>query len=100
MRANDSQSPEDAISRFCEDLSVPLEQLANVVYLGIRSTSEPQNSKYYLGIADELLADIREQVRGSLQKKGRITASRVTERPTDQYARPGRSWRFPNPQTS
>jgi hypothetical protein len=69
MRANNSQSPEDAVSRFCEDLSVPLEQLANVVYLGIRGTSEPQNSKYYLGIADDLLADIRELVQTHCRRK-------------------------------
>ena len=62
MRANNSQPPEDALVRFCEDLSVPLEKLAHVVYLAGLSTSDSKDPKCYLARADELLAGIREMV--------------------------------------
>jgi hypothetical protein len=69
MRVNNSQPHEDALARFCEDLSVPLEKLANVVYLASLSASHSKDPKPYLARADELLAGIREMVLTHCRRK-------------------------------
>ena len=55
-------SPRDALRMLCEDLILPVEKLSNLVYLAIRSGSDTDQSQHYLQVADEMLADLREQL--------------------------------------
>ena len=47
---------------FSEDLILPVEKLANVIYLAIRSGSDTQQCQHYLQRADEMLADLRDEL--------------------------------------
>ena len=45
-----------------EDLILPIEKLSNIIYLAIRSGSDTNQCQRYLHLADEILADLREQL--------------------------------------
>ena len=47
---------------FSEDLILPVEKLANIVYLAIRSGADINQCQHYLHLADEMLADLREDL--------------------------------------
>jgi hypothetical protein len=55
-------STRDALRMLCEDLILPVEKLANIVYLASRSGSDTRQGQHYLHLADEMLADLREQL--------------------------------------
>lgn len=55
-------SSRDALKMFSEDLILPVEKLANIVYLAIRSGSDTQQCQHYLHLADEMLADLRDEL--------------------------------------
>lgn len=55
-------SSRDALKMFSEDLILPVEKLANIVYLGIRSGADANQCQHYLHLADEMIADLREQL--------------------------------------
>jgi len=59
---NAAQSSRDALKMFSEDLILPIEKLSNIVYLAIRSGSDMNECQHYLHLADEMLADLREQL--------------------------------------
>ena len=58
----DGRSSEDALTQFCEDLSIPIEELTNIVYLAIRSGPDTSDSRRYLLVAEKILAGVRETV--------------------------------------
>ena len=58
----DGRFPQDALTQFCEDLSIPIEELTNLVYLAIRSGPDTNDSRRYLHTADKILADVREAI--------------------------------------
>lgn len=55
-------SPGDALKMFAEDLILPIEKLSNVVYLAIHSGDDTGQCQHYLQLADEMLADLREEL--------------------------------------
>lgn len=55
-------STRDALKMFSEDLILPVEKLANIVYLAMRSGCDTDQCQHYLHAADEMLADLREQL--------------------------------------
>lgn len=67
--STDGKFPEDTLTQFCEDLSIPIEELTNVVYLAIRSGPDNSDSQRYLRAADKILAGIRETVLAHCRRK-------------------------------
>ena len=65
----DGRSSEDGLTQFCEDLSIPIEELTNVVYLALRSGPDTSDSQRYLLVADKILAGVRETVLGHCRRK-------------------------------
>jgi hypothetical protein len=61
-RLESAKSSQDALSQFCEELSTPLEEVSNFVYLAARGGLSGNDSQRYLRLADKMLDDIRERV--------------------------------------
>lgn len=51
-----------ALKMFSEDLILPVEKLSNLIYLAIQSGPDTHQCQHYLHLADEMLADLREEL--------------------------------------
>ena len=76
----DGRSSEDALTQFCEDLSIPIEELTNIVYLAIRSGPDTSDSRRYLLVAENPRWGPGDSA-GPLQTKSRLDANRGTQTP-------------------